>query len=219
MQPYQEASEEISRQANAPLNIAKNVGGLASAGATAYFGGAAINRVLPFLSKYIPEELAIKGLNKIDPRFGKFINKAMAAGQTFDEVKDLIGSKIEEGAEQSMPAKESRNIIEMYSPELHQFIQEQIQSGRSPLEAGALATLDKKGGKGFKGIIDKIVKDNKAPWAAILQTIYGQGQMAQQQSQQQPQQAPPTQGQPQQVQQGNAKWDQIANSLQNLLKS
>ncbi len=176
MQPYQEASEEISRQGNAPLNIAKNVGGLASAGATTYFGGAAINRVLPFLSKYIPEELAIKGLNKIDPRFGKFINKAMAAGQTFEEVKDFIGSKVEEGVEQSKPAKENRNIVEMYSPELHQFIQEQIQSGRSPLEAGALASLGKKGGKDFKKIIEKMEKEHKSPFSAILQTVYGQGQ-------------------------------------------
>lgn len=222
MQPYQQASEQIQRQGEAPFNIAKKAGGFALGAA----GGAAISRILPFLSPYIPENLAIKGLNKIDPRFGKFINKSMSNGQTFDEVKGFIKDKVEEEEE----PEEERNIIQQYSPELHTFIDQEIKKGRTPVQAGALAQIDKK----FKPVIDKISKDHKTDWSKILESIYGGGASS---STQQPgiqQQAQgdlvdptkargqfPNTGSVQAAQQGqtSAKWEQIANSLQNLLKS
>ncbi len=170
MQPYQEAAREIGRQGEIPLNIAKNVATIGSTAATAYLGGNVLNRVIPFLSKYIPQDLAIKGLNKIDPRYGKFIQKALSSGKSFDEVKDFIGSKIEESGEKP---KENRNIIEQYSPELHQFISEHVKTGRKPIEAGALAQNDKR----FSQIINKLSKDHNTPWSNILESVYGgQGQ-------------------------------------------
>jgi hypothetical protein len=182
MQPYQEATEEIRRQGELPLNIAKNLGSVAGAAATAYLGGGAINRVLPFLSKYIPEDLAIKGLSKLDPRYGSFIKKALGAGKSFEEVKEFIGSKIEEGQEEKKP-KENRNVIQQYSPELHQFLDQEIKKGRAPIEAGAIAQHDKR----FKDIISKLSKEHKTPWSNILEAVYGaQGQAKQ--SAQQPQQ-------------------------------
>ncbi len=213
MQPYQAASQKMRESGEYPLEVLKNLGLTAVGGAAAKVGSRAASSLIPhvmaLISEHVPEKFSKAALSKLDPRFGKFINGAEQEGYNYDEVKKLIGEKMNQPQE----AAEEKNIVQKYSPELHQFIQEQIQSGRSPLEAGALATLDKKGGKGFKGIIDKIVKDNKAPWAAILQTIYGQGQRSQQQQEQ------PQQGQQQQGQQGNAKWDQIASTLQNLLKS
>lgn len=165
MQPYREAAEETRRQGERPLNAAKNIVGTA---ATAYLGGGAINKVLPFLSKYIPEALAIKGLNKIDPRYGKFINTALAAGQTFDAAKDFMGEKIEESQE---PAKQEGNIIEQVSPELHQFISDQIKQGREGYAAGAIAQKDKR----FAPVIEKLIKEHKMSWADIIEQIYGQG--------------------------------------------
>lgn len=189
MQPYQEASQEIRRQGELPLKAAKTVGAVAGAAASTYLGGGLINRVLPFLSKYIPEDLAIKGLNKIDPRYGKFIQKAMQAGKSFDEVKEFIGEKIEGSSQE--PAKENRNIIQQYSPELHQFIDQQIKQGRRPIEAGAIAQNDKR----FKDVISKLSKDHKTPWSSILESVYGDSQQTQPQEQMQQTQQQPSSGQ------------------------
>lgn len=165
MQPYQRASEEIQRQGELPSKAIKTGTSLA---ASAYGGGIALNKVVPFLSKYIPPDLAIKGLNKIDPRFGTFINTALKNGKSFDEIKDFIQLKTEEGKE-SQPPKQERNIIEQYSPELNEFIKTSVSKGMNPLEAGARARLDKKHEKTIKNI----EKDHKTDWSSVLQTVFG----------------------------------------------
>lgn len=179
MQPYQQASEELRRQGEAPIRAIGKAATLA-AGATTAFGGLSLSKVLPFLNKYVPENLAVKGLDKIDPRFGKFIAKAQKAGASWDEISEFINQKAEESDQKQ--ASEDRNVIEKYSPELHEFIQNEIKRGRSPLEAGAIATMGKKGTEKFKSIIEKIVKEHKAPWSSIIETVYGQGDKAQQPS-------------------------------------
>src|ERR1700722_19679494 len=83
MQPYQEATQEIKRQSQLPLKILKQG---AFIGATALGGAPILARIAPLLSKFIPEDMAIKGLSKIDPRFGKFINSAMKLGHSFEDV-------------------------------------------------------------------------------------------------------------------------------------
>jgi hypothetical protein len=83
MQPYQEASEEFSKQSSRPFQAAAAIAvPIAKAGIG--------KRVASFLSKYIPQDLSIKGLSKIDPRLGKFAELSMEAGHSFDEVKDFI---------------------------------------------------------------------------------------------------------------------------------
>lgn len=174
MQPFQRASEEIRRQGEIPVTALKTA-------ASTIGGGIAVNKVLPFLNQYLPENLAIKGLTKVDPRFGKFIKRAMDNGYGYEELRNFIGEKTEEG--QSKPSKETRNIIEQYSPELHQFIDQEIKKGRNVLQAGALAQNDKR----FSKIIQKLSKDHKTPWSNILQSVYGEAQQGQQQAQPQQQ--------------------------------
>lgn len=202
MQPYQEASQESQRQANYPLDIAKKAVSLGSTAATlgssVVAGSKLLQKITPFLSKYIPEDLAIKGLSKIDPRFGKFIEKAQSAGQSFDEIKNFISEKAEEVDEK--PAKENRNIIEKESPELHEFISQHIASGRSPAEAAMLAKKEDK----FKRIIGKLSQSHKAPWLSIIESIFGSQPMGQSKAtlqEQQPDQQQIVQGQMQQGQQ------------------
>jgi len=174
MQPYQEASQEIRRQGELPIKALKTAASIAATAGGAKIGGLALNKVMPFLSKYIPEDLAIKGLSKVDPRFGKFINKALGEGFDFNEVKDFIGGKAEEGQENKKePAKQSKNIIEQESPELHQFIDQEIRKGRKPIEAAALAQNDKR----FSGAIQKLMKAHKTPWSSIIESIFGKGNM------------------------------------------
>lgn len=212
MQPYQRATEEIIRQGEMPKKIAQRAGSSALAAAgIASAGKPLAQKAMALINKFVPSGLAIKGLEKLDPRFKKFIDKALSYGKSEDEILDFIGQKAEEGMgqepEQEKP-KENRNIIEQYSPELHQFILDEMQGGRSPIEAGAIASLDRKGQKSFKKIIEKITNDYKTPWSAILQSVYGVGQ-SQQKTTNQPEQ--------QQQQQGNEKWTNIANELKNLL--
>lgn len=174
MEPYQAANEEMRRRGEQPVNALKAAGSLALSAAPAYAGAKVLGgigtkigeRVKTFLNDYIPQDLAIKGLSKIDPRLGKFVKKAMDEGYDFDELKNFIKEKTEE--KQPLP-KENRNIIEQYSPELHQFIHEQVQRGRSALQAGAAA----QGMSKFSEIIKKLTKDHKLPWSNILESVYG----------------------------------------------
>ena len=89
MQPYQRATEEIRSQGEKPVTAVQNAASLA---ASTGIGA----RILPFLSKYVPDDIAVKGLSKIDPRLGGFINKAMEAGQSVSAIKDVIKGKAEE---------------------------------------------------------------------------------------------------------------------------
>lgn len=166
MQPYQQATEEIQRQQEAPIKIAKNIGGLVLGTAG---GSAAINKIAPFLSKYIPENLAIQGLSKINPKMAGFISSSLAQGFSFEDIKDFLGNKIEE-ENFNEASKQDRNIIQQYSPELHDFISEKVRSGISPVQAGAIAQQDKR----FSGIIKKMSKDHKTPWSNILESVFGQ---------------------------------------------
>lgn len=185
MIPYQEAGEATKKQGEAPLKAIKTAGSLALGTAG---GGLALSKVMPFLSKYIPQDLATKALSKIDPRFGKFIKNALGSGFKYDEVKQFIEEKAIEGKDQE-PAKQNRNIIQQYSPELHEFIDQEIKSGRSPIEAGAIAQNDKR----FINVIKKLSKEHKTSWSNILQSIYGgigQSQSPQQSQPSQPSQQP-----------------------------
>jgi hypothetical protein len=174
MQPYQQAAQELRRQGELPSTIAKKGLSFGLGAATGYLGSNTINKVLPFLSKYVPENLAIKALSKINPGYEKFINKALQNGQSFEEVQNFIREKVEdyENKEQKKSAQNEKNILEQYSPELFNFIQGEVSKGRPVLEAGAMANiLDK-----FKPIIKKITEDHKTPFSSILQTIFGQDQ-------------------------------------------
>lgn len=224
MEPYQQASQAIRQGEESKVGLLQNAA-LAYTGGKAISGGyQALNRLMPavgaFLSEYIPENLAIKGLNKIDPRLGKFIHGALSEGYTFDDVKNFMGEKIQKTQED-----EKKNIIQQHSPELHQFVENEIKNGRSPLQAGALAQMEQKGKSGFKSIIEKLVKEHKMPWSSIVEMVFGKEEAPTQQSQNQV--ASPQQQQnieqnatPQQANQGpvNSSNDRLANSLNALIQ-
>lgn len=49
-----------------------------------------LNKILPLLSKYIPKDIASKGLSKIDKNLGKFIAASTASGYSIDQVLDFL---------------------------------------------------------------------------------------------------------------------------------
>ena len=204
MNPFEKTAEEMKRQSEAPKRLAK---GIITAGAAGAALGASsfapmLARAAPFLSQYIPENLAIQGLSKISPQFGKFVKSAMNSGYDFGEIKNFIGEQITD----SQKAQENRNIIEQESPELHQFISDEIKKGRKAIEAGAIAQHDKR----FSDIIKKLMKSHKIPWYSLLESVYGAGETAQE----------PEQAQPQQQQAGQAQAaGQISPKMQSLLQA
>ena len=141
-----------------------------SLGTTALAGKAA-SKILPFLSQYIPEDLAFKGINKVMPGLGKFLKNGIKQGLSLKSGLDFLGEEMK-GQELKESSKDKRNVIQQYSDQLFQFLEKQIKEGRSPLEAGAIAQLDKK----FKSPISKMEKDHKTNFSNILQSIFGQGQ-------------------------------------------
>lgn len=186
MRPDEEANRaEIERDQRFRSNVAKGVGTAATLAT-----GAATARVMPFLSKFIPVDLAMKGLNKVSPKIADFLKKGQSMGLNIEEGLDYLRENITPKKQE--PPKQNKNIIEQYSPELHEFIMGEIQKGRSPIEAGAIAGLGAKGMPDFRKIISKLTKDHKSPWSAILETVYGQqgGQKAQAQPQNPQQQQP-----------------------------
>jgi pyruvate/2-oxoglutarate dehydrogenase complex dihydrolipoamide acyltransferase (E2) component len=186
MNPYERTAAEMKRQGEGPKRFVQGAAKLGTA-AGAAVGAASfapiLARAAPFLSQYIPEDLAIKGLSKINPKLGKFVKDAIDGGYDFGQVKDFIGQQITESTSPT-PAKENRNVIEQHSPELNTFLSEKIKGGEDPVRAAALALFEK--GNPFEPVIRKIEKEHKTNWSQLVQSIYGGGQ-SQEQQQQQPQ--------------------------------
>lgn len=172
LRPDEMATESLIRKNQEEEKRFKNVGKTALAiGATAGLGPIA-GRIAPFLNKFIPADLAIKGISKVAPQLGNLLKKGQSYGLDMKEGLDFIKDQFMPKAE---PAKENRNIIQQVSPELHQFLDQEIKKGRKPIEAGALAQNDKR----FGDIIKKLMKAHKTPWSSIVESIFGNGQMAQ----------------------------------------
>lgn len=182
LQPYQAASLQVQDQAEQPERLLRG-----AAGTTASLAGlgAVATRVLPFLNKYIPASIAMKGISKISPTLGKFIQGSVDQGHDQSDVLDFIKNKIspEQSSEQQAP--DQRNIIEQYSPTLYQFLKEKIESGKSPRAIAQNA----KSQNFFRDAISKMEKDHKTNFEDIVESIFGGGQMAQQPQNSQPQQS------------------------------
>ncbi len=174
MQPYQRASQAIREGEDRPFNLVKNIGLSAAGGGAANLGSRAMGRIVPavgaLISKYVPDNILTAGLSKLDPRLGTFMKGAVDAGYTHDDIREFLGEKIEKSQEK--PSTDSKNLIEKHSPELHQFITEQMKKGESFRRAGALARLEG-GGKTFGKTIEKLMKDHKASWEDMIEAIYG----------------------------------------------
>jgi hypothetical protein len=170
LRPDERASQsDIERSKRQDAQLKSNLSTAANVGLSAAGLGLS-SKILPFLNKSIPTALAIKGINKISPKIGGLIKKGMEEGLDLNDGFEFLKGQIEKKHE---PAKENRNIIEQYSPELFQFINDQVRGrGLDPIQAGALAQNDHK----FTKIIKKISEDHKSPWSNILQTVFGNNQ-------------------------------------------
>lgn len=200
MQPYQEASEEIKRQKDEPKK------GLINAGATALSlagSTAVLSKITPFLSKYISPDLAKKGLSKISPELGKFVEGAEKQGNTTESIFDYIKNKINPESKSEDNKSQTDNIIQKISPELHDEIVQMVGQGKKAFEVSQDIKKSGKYNKELKDIFDQ----TKSAFSDLISSIYGAdnvGGVREQPVQQPTQQTPQQQAQPQQGQASQA---------------
>ena len=186
LRPDEKATQSEIRKAQTRTGeVRSGIQQVSSLGATA-FGGKVLSKVLPFLSEYIPEDLAYKGINKIMPALGGFLKNGMNQGLSLksglDFLKNQISQQSPEQSQQS-PAKQNKNIIEQYSPNLHQYLLDLIKSGNTPIQAAVKARKFLKDKD--QEVIDKLEKDHKSSWSDIVQSVFGSGGQALPQNQSQ----------------------------------
>lgn len=195
MRPSQQATEgiiqgieESDERIKKGVKTAGKLAVTAMGAGTAMAGANLASKIAPFLSEYITPELALKGISKINPKFGEVLKKGMKDGLSLksglDFLKDNI-SKPEEKSEEPIEQKDKfGGAIRRYSEKLMDFIEDNIARGRKPHEAGQIALQNKE----FEGVIKKMEKDYKAPFAQILESIFGTMQRPDQNNQTQQQQ-------------------------------
>lgn len=173
----------VDKNKKSDSKIKSGLKNLATAGLTA--GGVGIaSKIMPFLSEFIPQDLAYKGINKIAPQVGQFLKRGVDSGLDLKSGLNYLKESFTSKSGSSAPNK--NNIIEQYSPELFQFLKEEIESGRAPIEAGAIAQSKNH----FKEVIKKMSKDHKTDFSSIIETIFGNAQQPKEQMQEKPGQNP-----------------------------
>lgn len=153
------SEREFDRKLNKGVSTALNIGSTA-------LGAGLGAKIAPFLNELIPADLALKGINKLNPKLGSLLKKGMDQGLDLKSGLDYIRNR---SGNEKQPAKTNVNVIQQYSPELHDFIESERSKGRPILEAGALAQVNEK----FKKIIKRLENDHKTPFSALLQSTYG----------------------------------------------
>src|SRR3954469_25048992 len=98
----EEANEaEIERDERFRGNVNKTAigGSLLATGA----GTALASKIMPFLNKYIPVDLAIKGISKVSPKIGGFLKKGQSMGLNVEEGLNFIKEKISDEKTKEQP--------------------------------------------------------------------------------------------------------------------
>lgn len=187
MRPDEEANKsEIQRDERFRENVGRGVKTAAAIGTSAVAAS-----IVPFLSEFVPVNLALKGIQKISPKIGDFLKKGQSAGLNVEGGLQYLRDQLNIGEQESKQTpKNDRNIIEQYSPELHSFLVEQMKSGKTPGQAAHEAAKVALKNSNVRNVIDRLKKDHKTPWYELVDTVYGQEGMKQQQQQNAPQSNP-----------------------------
>lgn len=102
------------------------------------------NKILPLLSKLIPQSLSFKGLQKIDPRIGNYLTQSIAYGYTLDQSLDHLrkefGDPDQERKGKLRPDEEAANRIVKQSQEPGKIIKEAGRLGLTGTGAGLAAS-------------------------------------------------------------------------------
>lgn len=216
------ALAEIERSKKNDQLLKKGANLAVSAG-TAALGVGAASKILPFLNEYIPIDLAIKGISKVNPKIGEFLKKGQSMGldikQGLDFIKGQFEGEKEPHEKVEEPAKKGNPLqdFETNYPDLAQGLMNTIQNGQSPEAAAGILKTSTALGKQVKKL-EKEIGMNFVDYVLQLFGPQGGGMQQQQQPQQQQQMGaqPQQQGQPQ-AQGGNVDQELMA-ALDKILK-
>jgi hypothetical protein len=205
---YRKEKEREQATVGKGLKTAANVG-------LTYLGA----RAAPFLSEFIPADLAMKGLKKVAPKVHDFLKEGMEMGLNEKEGFDFLRDKFNQ-------EQEGPNIIRQYDPMLDELLRYLMDNKNlTPRQAAAHAELEPK----LKDVIAKIRKDFKTKhFSEVVERAYkdykkqaAQPQSEQEQPQQtgqaQPEQPPPQNAQGQQAPQGNDRDAALIAAMQKIL--
>ncbi len=185
-----ERSRESDRLIKRGANLAVGVG-------SAALGAGAASRILPFLSEFIPVDMALKGISKVSPKVGEFLKKGQSMGLDIKEGLDFIKQNLTpastqpEEPQENPIIKEAKNFETNY-PDIVKAIMRTIEKGHSPQSGAELL----KKSDIFKTRIKKIEKETGKNFVDFIVDLMG-NQPMQQQAQPQEQVQPTQQTQPQ----------------------
>lgn len=101
-----------------------------------------IKKILPLLNKFIPESVAIKGLTKVNPKFGEFISKATAAGYATNEALGFIRNQLGPIEGQGLRADELAGLTRIKQSQApEQFGKAALRTGIGATTAGLVPTV------------------------------------------------------------------------------
>lgn len=179
LQPYQQASQKIRKQAELPYEIVKGAAGLVGTGKIA-------SKILPFLNQFIPNDLRQKALTKIDPRLGSFYQQAEDYGFDQNQILDFMKNKFTEEKKTSEPSEHpliaQAKDFETNYPDIIKALMGYINQGQTPQAAAAII----KQSSPFNQKIKKIEKDTGKNFVDFILELMGGDQQGQ--AQLQPQQ-------------------------------
>lgn len=188
MEPYQEASEKIKEKFEQPGRFIKKAGSLGLGLAAGTAVSPIVARMIPFLNDLIPADLAIKGLTKINPKFGEFIDKSLKNGFSFDEIKDFLGQqaeKVEKNQSKSVfdELLGDVDINQLPEPVQNQLgflktISDQLEKKGTHRESSTFKRLKKKIDEVLSGKIGELQGEAMAMPQQTAQQQPGQGQQA-----------------------------------------
>lgn len=206
LRPDEEVAEKEVKKAKERTSEVKSVLSNAANAATGIVGGSMALKVLPFLSEYIPLDLAKKGIDKVAPTLGRMLDQGLKQGLTLQSGLEFLKGEFipEEG--KKMREEKKKNEVGEVSQELQDFIEQHVQGGKSPDHAAALAMVNPK----FMDMTRQIEKQTGKPFTASIRELY-EGRAVNQQGQGQEQGMPQ---QPQAQQSPQAQQGQINPKLQ-----
>lgn len=160
---------EQERNRKFDTNIKSGVKTAANLGLTAA-GLGLTSRLMPFLNEHIPVDLAVKGISKLSPKLGEFLQKGASMGLNVEEGLQFIKDKLQPPKEEAEKDNKPQQLNELgqFSPELQTYIEQQIQGGKSPDHAAALAMNQPE----FSDLTTGIQKKVNMPFTKFVRELY-----------------------------------------------
>ncbi len=158
---------EIKKSMGRTNDIRSGLEAISSFGG-ATLGAKAASKILPFINQYIPKDLALKGINKVMPSLGKFLQNGVSQGLSLQSGLDFLKDEFSKESTKKENPKE-QNIISQHSQELYQALKDKIGQGIQPLAAAYQFANDSK----YKKDVTDIQKKTGKSFSDLVSAVFG----------------------------------------------